>query len=66
MLAFLPVSVIPKPNYDVPATVAEIALLAQYGWEISEDQTEARLYSEGWSLIQAAVWSTRCWIEDNQ
>ena len=53
-------------DYEAPASETEIRLLERYGWEISEDQREARLYSEGWSNIQAALYSTRMWIEDNR
>jgi hypothetical protein len=44
---------------------ADLRMLLDHGWEISEDGQEARLYSEGWSTIQAAIYSTKCWIEDN-
>ena len=51
---------------EVTATDAEIEMLARHGWEISDDQREARLYSEEWSSIQAAIASTRWWIEENR
>ncbi len=49
-----------------PASAAELQMLIDHGWEISEDQSQARLYSEGWSSIQAAVFSTKWWIEENR
>ena len=55
-----------KIDYDAPITTAEIQLLERYGWEISDDQRGARLYSEEWSSIHAAIYSTQCWIEDNR
>lgn len=52
-------------DYEAAASEADFSLLVAHGWEISDDQHEARLYSEGWSSIQAALYSTRYWIEDN-
>ena len=57
---------LPKIDYEATATVEELAMLLSHGWEISDDEREARLYSEGWSSIQAAIFSTRSWIADNQ
>ena len=57
---------IPAIDYNTPISSADIQMLADYGWEISDDEREARLYSEEWSSIQAALYSTRCWIEDNR
>jgi len=51
---------------EKPATVSEIQMLIDHGWEISSDQTGARLYSEEWSSIQAAILSTKWWIEENK
>jgi hypothetical protein len=53
-------------DYEAPVSETDIRLLLDHGWEISDDQREARLYSEDWSSIQAALYSTRCWIEDNR
>jgi hypothetical protein len=53
-------------DYEAPVTDAQIAMLAAHGWEISDDLRSARLYSEEWSSIQAAVYSTQCWIKDNE
>lgn len=53
-------------DWEAPVTDADLQMLIDHGWEISEDQSEARLYSEGWSSIQAAVFSTKWWIEDNK
>jgi hypothetical protein len=55
---------IPQIDYDAPLTDADRQMLLDHGWEISEDDSEARLYSEEWSSIQAAVFSTKWWIED--
>jgi hypothetical protein len=55
---------LPTIDYEAPVFDAEIRLLERYGWEISEDQRYARLYSEEWSSIQAALYSMNCWIED--
>jgi hypothetical protein len=41
-----------------------IELLERHGWEISEDQREARLYSEEWSSIEAAILSTKWWVAE--
>jgi len=49
-------------DYEAPLTDADREMLLAYGWEISEDEHEARLYSEGWSSVQAAVFSTKWWI----
>ena len=54
----------PKIDYEATATESEIRMLLDHGWELSENQREARLYSEEWSSIQAAIFSTKCWIED--
>jgi hypothetical protein len=51
-------------DYDAPATDAEIQMLIDHGWEISEDEREARLYSEEWSNIQLAIFSTKWWIKE--
>ena len=51
-------------DYEALATDEELALLKCHGWEVSDDQREARLYSEEWSSIQAALYSTQCWIKD--
>jgi hypothetical protein len=53
-------------DYEAPIADADLQMLLQYGWEISDDLRSARLYSEEWSSIQAAVYSTKCWIEDNE
>jgi hypothetical protein len=53
-------------DYETLASDAEIEMLIAHGWEISEDQREARLYSEGWSSIQVVIASTKAWIEDNR
>ena len=53
-------------DYEAEATESEIQMLLDHDWQISEDCREARLYSEGWSTIQAAIFSTRRWIEDNR
>jgi hypothetical protein len=50
---------------DAPVSDTDLRMLLDHGWEFSEDGQEARLYSEGWSTIQAAIYSTKCWIEDN-
>lgn len=55
----------PQINYEVPASDADIQMLIDHGWEITEDQREARLYSEEWSSIQAAIFSTKWWINEN-
>ena len=55
---------IPVIDYEAEASDADIEMLLSHGWEISEDRREARLYSEGWSSIQAAIFSTRWFIED--
>ena len=52
--------------YEAAATETEIQMLTDHGWEISADQREARLYSEEWSSSQAAIASTRWWIEENR
>lgn len=57
---------IPVIDYDATATDAEIQMLIDHGWEISDDQREARLYSEGWASIQAAIFSTKWWIEESR
>lgn len=57
---------LPIIDHEKDATPEEIKMLISYGWEISEDQHDARLYSEEWSSIQAAIWSTKGWIEDNR
>lgn len=44
---------------------ARAHLLRQYDWEISDDGTEARLYSEEWVEMKSAVESTRWWIKEN-
>jgi hypothetical protein len=44
----------------------DIEILIAHGWEISKDQREARLYSEGWSSIQVAIASTKVWIDENR
>jgi hypothetical protein len=54
----------PVIDYDKPASEAEIQMLLDHGWEISEDEREARHYSEEWTPIQSAMFSTRWWIED--
>jgi hypothetical protein len=41
-------------------------MLLDHGWELSEDKREARLYSEEWSSVQVAIFSTKCWIDDNR
>lgn len=41
-------------------------LLLRHGWEIKRGGMEARLYSEEWSAVQIAAWSTKCWIEENR
>lgn len=51
---------------ETPPTSIELQMLLDYGWEISEDQHEARLYSEEYTPIQIAVWSTKWWIEENK
>ena len=51
-------------DYEADATDAELRMLTDHGWEISEDRREARLYSEEWSSIQAAIFSTRWWIAE--
>jgi hypothetical protein len=56
----------PQIDYEVPASDADLQMLIDHGWEISEDRREARLYSEEWSSIQAAVFSTKWWIEENK
>lgn len=53
-------------DYELMATPAEIQMLTDHGWEISRDQREARHYSEEWSSIQAAIFSTKAWIEENR
>ena len=53
-------------DYEAAVSKTDIQLLIDHGWEISDDEREARLYSEEWSSIQAALYSTRCWIEDNR
>lgn len=53
-------------DYESLVSEDEIHLLLAYGWQISDDQREARLYSEEWSSIQAALYSTRWWIEENR
>lgn len=50
--------------YDSPANEFDLQMLREHGWEISADKRQARLYSEGWSSIQAAIASTKWWIED--
>lgn len=55
----------PQIDCEATATKAELRMLLDHGWEISEDEREARLYSEEWSPIQIAIYSTRCHIEDN-
>lgn len=57
---------VPYIDYEVPVGVGDLELLVRYGWEISDDKRMARLYSEEWSSIQAALYSTKCWIEDNK
>lgn len=44
----------------------DIQLLIDHDWEISDDNREARLYSEGWSPILAATISTKWWIAEMQ
>lgn len=51
-------------DYEVPLSDADRKMLLDHGWEISEDGREARLYSEEWSSVQLAVFSTKWWIED--
>ncbi len=51
-------------DYDAPLNDADRQLLLDHGWEISDDEQSARLYSEGWSSIQACIASTKGWIED--
>ena len=55
----------PKIDYEAETTEVELQMLLDHGWEISDDGREARLYSEEWSSIQAAIYSTRRWCEDN-
>lgn len=57
---------IPNIDYEAPVSDADLRMLIDYGWEISDDCREARLYSEGWSSIQAAVFSTKWWIEESK
>lgn len=57
---------IPQIDYNRLASKADIRMLLDHGWEVSEDHHEARLYSEGWSSVQAAVFSTQSWIEENR
>lgn len=57
---------LPQIDYDAEATRAEIRMLRDHGWEISNDMREARLYSEEWSSIQAAIFSTNWWIDENK
>ena len=52
-------------DYEAEATDSEIQMLLDHGWEISEDSREARLYSEGWCTIQAAIFSTKWWIKES-
>ena len=54
----------PAIDYEAVLNSEERILLREYGWEISEDEREARLYSEEWSSVQAAVYSTKWWIEE--
>jgi len=54
----------PVIDYDAPLTAEDRMLLLDWGWELSEDDREARLYSEEWSSVQAAVFSTKWWIEE--
>ncbi len=53
-------------NYDVPATAAELEMLFNHDWEVSDDERYARLYSEEYVCAQTAVYSTQCWIEENR
>lgn len=55
----------PVIDYEASVAQADLQMLRDHGWEISEDLRSARLYSEEWSSIQVAVYSTKCWIEDN-
>ncbi len=57
---------IPVIDYEAPLTAEDRTLLLDHDWEISEDEREARLYSEEWSNVQAAVFSTKWWIEENR
>lgn len=51
-------------DYNAALTESDEKMLLDHGWEISEDRREARLYSEGWSSVQAAIFSTKWWIEE--
>jgi len=48
-----------------PASADDLRLLERHGWEISADHREARLYSEEWSNVHAAVYSTKRWIKES-
>lgn len=54
------------PDYEATPTDGEIKMLLDHGWEISEDQREARLYSEEWSNINAAIYSTLGFMADHR
>jgi hypothetical protein len=56
---------LPKIDVEADATAQEIQMLIDHGWEVSDDKREARLYSEEWSPIQVAIYSTREYITDN-
>lgn len=53
-------------DYEAPVSQQDLQMLVNHGWEISEGERYARLYSEEWSNIQAAVFSTKWWIEQCQ
>ena len=57
---------IPQIDYEAALSESDEQLLIDHGWEISEDRREARLYSEEWSNVQAAVFSTKWWIAENK
>lgn len=52
-------------DYDTKASQADLKMIHDHGWEISEDETKARLYSEEWSSIQVAIFSAKWWIQEN-
>lgn len=57
---------IPKIDHDAVLTAEDKNLLINHGWELSDDEREARLYSEEWSSAQAAVFSTKWWVDQCQ